>query len=246
MIFRTHLRDCLCLNWALPAAALPPPPEPLRYDVFSGTGDSVVFASALLYRQDGLRTDSVPLPQINAPQLQLHLCTLDPDGVPSVLILAVMVPGWLAPGARWVTRQPARAARLVYPDSIEGSTDWRWEVRRGEQFVVGASLSAPPPGSGPKLGSWDETVAYFRRRGVGFSESLRGLRRVEIRREKSPVTPVKALVEDDRLLLRCLRGVELEELPSPHSAWLCGPMSVSYELSGAERSPVGSRLPAPG
>jgi hypothetical protein len=246
MILRTHVRDCLYLNWAFPAESLPAPPEPLRYDIREWQGGAVVFASALFFRQDGLRLRSVPLPRVDAPQFQLHLCTLDGDGVPSVLIRAVLVPGWFAPGARWVTRQHARAARFDFPASTVDLTAWRWEVRRGSRLVVEGEIGTPTRGFGPDLGTWDQTVSYFRRRGLGFTETLRGLRRIEIERAKSQVTPIRATVKDGGLLLRYLPELQLEEVPALHSAWLCAPMRISYELSGAERAAVGSQVPAPG
>lgn len=246
MILRTHVRDCLYLNWALPAEKLPEPPAPLRYDLRESAGSAVVFASALFFRQDGLQFTSVPFPRVDAPQFQLHLCTLDADGVPSVLIRAVLVPGWFAPGARWVTRQPARAARLVYPASTSEQDAWRWEVRRGSRLVVEGEVGTPLHGVGPDLGTWDQTVSFFRRRGLGFTETLRGLRRVEIERTNAAVTPIRATVTEGELLMHYLADLELSELPALHSAWLCAPMKISYELSGAERSAVGSSVPAPG
>jgi hypothetical protein len=246
MIFRTHVRDCLYLNWALPAEKLPAPPDPLRYDLRKQDGREVVFASALFFRQDGLQFSSILLPRVDAPQCQVHLCTLDGDGVPSVLIRAVFVPSWFAPGARWVTRQPACAARLVYPASTATLDTWRWEVHRGSRLVVEAEIGAPVTAPGSDLGSWDQTVSFFRRRGLGFTETLRGLRRLEIETSNAEVTPIRATVADDGLLRKQLPEVGSSALLEIHSAWLCAPMRISYVLSGAERAAVGSSVPAPG
>ena len=46
-MLRTTVRDCLYLNWAFPAEALPPPPAPLRYQRHVWQGREHVFASAL-------------------------------------------------------------------------------------------------------------------------------------------------------------------------------------------------------
>ncbi|MDH3255162.1 MAG: DUF2071 domain-containing protein [Acidobacteriota bacterium] len=246
MIFRTNVRDCLYLNWALPASALPPAPNPLRYDVREFAGEPVVFASALLFRQASLEVPKVPLPRLEAPQFQLHVCTLDADGVPSVLIRAVLVPAWFAPGARWMTGQPARGARFSYPETTADSSSWDWEVRRGARLEVAGEIGSPLPGVGPDLGTWDQTVAFFRRRGLGFTESLRGLRRMEIRRAKAEVTPVRVRIGEAGLLLRYLPGLDADGLPALHSAWLCGPMGVSYVVGEDERAAVGSQVPAPG
>jgi hypothetical protein len=188
----------------------------------------------------------MPLPRVDAPQCQVHLCTLDGDGVPSVLIRAVFVPSWFAPGARWVTRQPVRAARLVYPASTAVLDTWRWEVRRGSRLVVEGEIGIPATAPGSELGTWDQTVSYFRRRGLGFTETLRGLKRIEIERSSAEVMPIRATVEDDGLLRKQLPELGPSEPIELHSAWLCAPMQISYELSGAERATVGSSLPAPG
>lgn len=246
MIFRAEIRDCLFLNWALPLSAAPEPPEALRYDIREGTAGPFVFASTLLCRQGRIEVESLPVPWIDAPVAQIHFCTLDEDGVPSVLIRAVMVPRWLAAGAHWVVRQPAKAARMTFPHRVEGSTEWRWEVERGGRLVVNGSLEAPHPGSGPQIGSWEETVAYFRRRAVGYFESFGTLRRLELRRSRSEVTPVRAEIVEDGLVFRCLGGEASKTPASLHSAWLSSAMSVAYESSPAKRAPVGSRVPAPG
>jgi hypothetical protein len=246
MIFRAEIRDCLFLNWALPVAAAPDPPEALRYDIREGADGPFVFASALLCRQSRLGVDSLPVPWVDSPLAQIHLCTLDEDGLPSVLIRAVMVPRWLAPGARWVIRQPAKAARLTFPRRVEEASEWRWEVERAGRLVVDGSLGPPAPGSGPKIGSWEETVAYFRRRAVGYFESFGTLRRLELRRSRSDVTPVRAEIVENDLMFHCLGCTASEASVALHSAWLSSPMSVSYEWSATKSTPVGSRLPAPG
>ena len=231
MILRTHVRDCLYLNWALPAERMPAPPDPLRYDVRESDGEAVVFASALFFRQNGLQLTSVPFPRVDAPQFQLHLCTLDADGVPSVLIRAVLVPGWFAPGARWVTRQPARAARLVYPASIAAWTPGGGRCTRAPGWGAPGWSSREKSGhlfgSRPDLGTWDQTVSFFRRRGLGFTETLRGPRRVEIERTQAAVTPIRATVAENDLLLHYLAELEPIGLPALHSAWLCAPMKIS-------------------
>ena len=246
MILHTQVRDCLYLNWALPAERLPEPPEPLRYDTREKDGESVVFASALFFRHGDLRFSSLPIPGVDAPQFQLHLCTLDGDGVPSVLIRAVLVPGWFAAGARLFGRQPAQGAQLAFPASTGEAAAWTWEVRRGTRLVVQGEIGPPTRCPGPDLGTWNQTVSFFRRRGLGFTESMRGLRRIEIERSNADVTPIRATVAENALLLRYLKELSPLEMPELHSAWLCAPMQVSYELSGAPRSAVGTSLPAPG
>src|SRR4051794_15661183 len=68
-MLRTTVRDCLYLNWALPAEALPVPPKPLRYQIHSWQGRDWVFASALLFHQDSLHFTALPRLRLGYPQL---------------------------------------------------------------------------------------------------------------------------------------------------------------------------------
>jgi hypothetical protein len=112
MILRTLVRDCLFLNWALPAQLLPSPPVPLRYDTLRAQGEDWVFASAVLFRQVGLRLPHFPLVRLSYPQFNFRVYVLDGEGVPSVLFWRMLVPTWVVPGARLLGRQPVGRARL--------------------------------------------------------------------------------------------------------------------------------------
>src|SRR4029079_18388565 len=112
MMLQSVVRDCLYLNWALPAAALPEPPAPLRYQLHASPGgEEVVFATALLFHPEGLHLDGLPLPRLSYPQCNLRLNVLDGDGMPSVLFRCMLMPSWMTPGARLLTHQPVAAAR---------------------------------------------------------------------------------------------------------------------------------------
>ena len=50
MILETIGRDCLFLNWALPAATLPELEPPLRYDLHRWRDKDYVFLLAALFR----------------------------------------------------------------------------------------------------------------------------------------------------------------------------------------------------
>src|SRR5262245_25881667 len=103
MKLRAKLRDCLYLNWALPLPALPPAPAPLRYERHTLGGREVVFGSAVLFHHDALRLAAFPFARIGYPQLNLRLYVQDEQGVPSVLFRRMLVPGWMAAGARFAT-----------------------------------------------------------------------------------------------------------------------------------------------
>src|SRR5260370_31104094 len=97
MKLRTVVRDCLFLNWALPADALPEPPAPLRYQRHAWQGSDHVFASALLFHHDAVRWSAFPLLRVGYPQLNIRLYVLDGAGAPSAPFLPVLMPPGLAP-----------------------------------------------------------------------------------------------------------------------------------------------------
>src|SRR3954469_24811133 len=115
MMLEMMVRDCLYLNWALPADVLPAPVPPLRYQVHSWQGRDYVFASALLFHQDSVHFLALPILRFGYPQLNLRLYVLDGEGVPSVLFRRMLMPSWVVPGVRLITHQPGSRARLDFP-----------------------------------------------------------------------------------------------------------------------------------
>lgn len=232
MIQHTVIQDCLQLNWAVPEAYLPSLPAPLAYDRCKTADGDFVFVSALLFRQHGLGSE-MRLPRVSYPQCQLHACARDGDGVACSWVFDVLLPGWLAPSVRWVAGRPARGARLDYPATGEPGVvgeRWAWSVRRSALLEVEAKLASSPPGYGPSLGSWKETLAYFRRQRREYV-SVRGrLRRFETERSSASVIPVAASLVEDGLLLEHLAGAP-RPLPGLHSSWLLPAVDISFEYA---------------
>ena len=238
MKLRTLVRDGLYLNWALPAAAVPPPPPPLVYELHSEGGRDWVFASALLFRQQGLHLPALPLLRLSYPQANLRLYILDGERMPAVLFRSMLVPAWVSPAARLLGRQPVAAARFRYPRPSQDpeAEEWRWEVRRGAALAVTARRAAPAIGAGPRLGSWEATVRYFRDRRRGYAEVGARLRRIETEHPQAPVWPLAAELTDTSLLARCLPlaaggGDGAGGWPPLHSAWLCPEIPFVFELA---------------
>ena len=242
MKLRTLVRDCLYLNWALPVDSLPEPPAPLRYEVHEWQGRRLVFASALLFRQHGLRLAALPLPRLSYPQFNLRLYVFDGDGVPSVLFRRMLVPAWAVPGG-WLARQPMRAGRFAYPrlPSGDGAGQWRWRVSDGGALEVEARAGSPATGEGPRFSSWEAMVQYFRRRSRGYSEGRTGLHRIDTEPPQTAVWPLAVQVGEARLLERLL---SIEPWPALHSAFLCPEMPFVFELA-PEARPALARPPAP-
>lgn len=241
MKLRTVVRDCLYLNWALPAELLAPPPPPLRYEIHDWQGVRHAFASALLFRQEGLRLAALPLVRLSHPQLNLRLYVLDGDGVPSVLFRRMVMPAWAVPGA-WLTHQPVAAGRFAYPRCADGdgAGQWSWRVSSGGAFAVEARTAAPAVGEGPRFPSWEATVRYFRERTRGYSARAGGLSRIETEPCESAVWPLSARVAETGLLQRLLA---VEPWPELHSAFLCPEMPFVFELAREERRTL-ARPPA--
>ena len=208
MKLRTVVRDCLFLNWALPAEALPEPPAPLRYQRHAWQGRDHVFASALLFHHDAVRWSALPLLRVGYPQLNVRLYVLDEDGVPSVLFQRELMPAWVAPGVRLVSHHPAASARLDFPRPSReaGASSWSWRAERGGTLTVRAWVHSPVVGEGPRIGSWDETVRYFQERPRGYAVHGGALHRVDASHPPvEAVWPLAAeVVGGDSLLRRLL------------------------------------------
>lgn len=256
-MLRTVIRDCLFLNWALPAESLPEPPEPLRYELHTADGRSYVFASAVLFHQDAIHLTSFPLLRVCYPQLNLRLHVLDSEGTPSVLFRKMLMPVWMVPGVRLVTHQPASHARLDFPrPSRDGGGSWRWRARREGRLDVRAWQAAPVIGEGPRLGSWDETVRYFQERQRGYAESAGTLHRLEASRPSfAAAWPLRAEIGAHDLLSRMLPlhrsgngradGQENGSWPPLHSVWLCPEIPFVFELAAVPRVAMAPSIPQP-
>ncbi len=240
MILQTVVRDCLYLNWALPAASVPPAPAPLRYEEHGWQGGAVVFASALLFRQERLHLPRIPLLRLSYPQFNLRLYVIDGDGVPAVLFRTVLVPGWVVPSMRVVADQPAQSGQFDYPrpSKTPGDEGWRWRVRRRGELRVVARQQAPCPGHGPSLGSWERLTRFFNQRRRGYFEGPLGLKRVDARHEASAFWPLEVEVETGSLLDQCLPLADAA-WPLPHSAFLCPEIPFVFELGDADERLVG-------
>lgn len=252
MNLRTLVRDCLYLNWAVPAEQLPPPPEPLRYEVHRAGERSFVLVSALLFRQAGLRLAKLSAARLSHPQCNVRVDVLDEDGVPSVWFWRELVPLWVVPGARLLGRQPASAARFEYPAAISaGDTGpWRWQVRgaAAQRLVVRAEVGQPSaPQEGPRFASWEALVDHVRQRPRGYALGPFGLERLSASRVRVAVWPLRAEVEDAALVRAAVPGIAPTRWPLLHSAWLCPEIPVVFELVSLPEVAVAPRqVPAAG
>src|SRR6185295_16606074 len=244
---RTTVRDCLYLNWALPAESLPVPPAPLRHQLHAWQGRDWVFASALLFHQDSLHFTALPRLRLGYPQLTLRLCVLDDEGVPSVLFRKMLMPAWVAPGVRMIMHQPASRARLHFPRpsrDLNGGP-WLWQAERHGKLEVRAWPHSPVLGEGPRLGAWEDAVRYFQDRPRGYAMASGVLQRIAARHPPVPVWPLQAEVEGDGLLPRLLDLSEGTRWPALHSAWLCPEIPFVFELGLVLRVPQVPSMPQP-
>jgi hypothetical protein len=251
MQLSTTARNCLYVNWALPLEAAPRLPRPLRYEVHGKEGEEHVFLSALLFRLEGLRFQSLPYLRVSYPQMNLRLYVLDREGMPSVLFLRTFAPFWVAPVSFLLGRQPVTAARLSGPRAwiappLGEDGCWEWRVRRRGWLRLVARPGSPLLGPGPSLGSFEATVSYFRRRPRGYALGRRRLRTVVSSQPRAEVVPVELELPTTTLLEGCVPGLEEDFWQRPHSAWLCPEIPFIFELGRLLPRPVTGRpVPAP-
>jgi uncharacterized protein YqjF (DUF2071 family) len=256
MMLQMTVRDCLYLNWALPADVLPAPVPPLRYQVHSWQGRDYVFASALLFHQDAVHFSALPILRFGYPQLNLRLYVLDGEGVPSVLFRRMLMPTWVVPGVRLITHQPAVRARLDFPRPSQrvGDGPWLWKVERGGSLEVRAWQDSPRIGEGPRIGTWEQTVRYFYERPRGYVESAGALHRIEARHPPVATWPLRVELSGDDLLdrLLLLNGADgtngktgAVAWPGLHSAWLCPEIPFVFELGLVPKVQVAPSMPQP-
>jgi hypothetical protein len=244
MRLQSRIRECLCLNWAVPVSHLPPPPDSLRYERHGFDGIDYVLASALLFRHEAVRAETLPFPRVSFPQLNFRLYVLDGDDVPAVLFRAILVPGWVVPGAVLVGGQPARPARFEHtgePGSASGS--WEWQVHAGAGLHCVATLGSPQTGAGPQIGTWEKTADYVRLRNRGYAVSRGGLKRIETEQPTVAVSPVTVELRDAELP-RVLLGAP--EWPDLHSAWVCPEMRMRFDLVREPALALPRQAPVPG
>ena len=233
MHLRTQALDCLYLNWALPRAAAPPLPAPLRYEIHEADGGEFFFASALLFRLSRVRLETLRFPALSYPQMNCRVYVFDGDGVPSVLFRRMLVPLWSVPVSRLLARQPAEAARFSYPRPSEGprGDSWSWSIRRRRSLKVTARLASPGFGVGPRLGSWEQTLDYFRQRSRGYVVWDRRLRPIKTTRTSTAVWPLAVEVSSADLVAECFDEIGTEIWQNPHSAWLCPEIPFLFQLA---------------
>lgn len=246
MKIKTMLRDGLVLNWALPRDILPALPRALRYQVHAEDGRDQVFVSAFLFHHERLHWPTLPAVRFSWPQMNLRVCVLDEEGVPSVLIRRIFLPAWAYPGARLFGGPPVAAAQLDFPRPSEHleAGEWSWRAICRSRLEVIARPASPEIGAGPRLGSWERTVKYFHDRPRGYTMFPHGLRRVELQNPPVAIWPVHAEVRDAGLFAHCF-GLAESNLPALHSAWICPEIQFSFELAFTPRLAVPQGVPHP-
>jgi hypothetical protein len=246
MRLHSRLRECLCLNWAVPVAHLPPAPHPLRYELHAHDGTDYVLASVFMFRHEDVHPETLPLFRLSFPQLNVRLYVLDAEDVPSVLFPAILVPGWVVPTAVLVGRQPARPARFAHTgDPGAESGRWEWEVHAGAALHCIATLGSPHHQEvGPQIGSWQQTVDYARMRNRGYAVGRGGgLKRIETEQPAVEVSPVSVDLRDAELP-RVLVGAP--SWPTLHSAWVCPEMRMRFDLVREPAMALPRQAPVPG
>lgn len=232
MRLHSTVHDCLYINWDLDPEAAPDLPSELTYDRRQINGQDRCFASLLLFRQRGLQLVSMPWLPLSHAQSNLRLYVVDGDGRPAVLFVAIWVPWWMSGVMRTLAGVPATSARLRFPRGPVLPDDRRrWSIEGGSRFSVEMRAGAT---AGGRLGSWRQTVEFFRHRENGYIATEGGLRRVEAVQPEAQATPVAVTVEEATLVDEALGGAL--GAARLQSAFLCKKLPFEFELSSAASS----------
>ena len=242
MRLESRIRQCLYLNWALPAESLPPPPDPLRYEIHEDGGSRFVFLSALLFRQHRSHLPAFPFVRLSFPQLNLRAYVLDGDSVPSVYFLSIFVPSWAVLPVQLVSGQPASTARFQYPER-SSTGPWEWKIRHRGGLHCRAEISSPRMAERPDLGGWEATVHSFRHRNRGYVLVGDELRRIQTEQPVVDVIPVRAEIYETDLLHHAAAA---DDWPGLHSAFLCPEIALRVEVGTVGLPTLARRAPAPG
>lgn len=248
MKIETQASDGLVLNWSVPREVLPALPSTLRYQILADEGSERVIVSAVLFHHERLHWPSLPWVRFSWPQMNVRICVLDEEGVPSLLIRRIFVPAWVYPGARLFAGPPVAAAQLDFPRPSNRPDDreWSWRAAGGLRFAVIAKPASPaggPPLQSP-LGSWERTVRYVHDRPRGYTLYPDGLRRMEVDHPPVSVLPVAAEIREADLLAACF-GLAHFALPPLHSSWLFPQVRFTFDLALTPRLIVPQGVPHP-
>jgi hypothetical protein len=233
----------------VPGDALRPLPRPFRYELLGDTEASWCLVSAVLFFAPALPLAgglALPIPH---PRCQFRFCVRDAEDRPALLLARALVPLVALAGARAADAEPVALGRLRYPRPSRRLSEegWWWTLRHQGRMVIHARPSSPQPTSAPSLGSWEQSVGFFRGRRE-YAPSDSGLRALE--RTQLPVAawPLTAEVEESGLLAACLGSWVDSSRLRFHSAWLfpevgAEPLRERFgELSlKKSRSPVAAR-----
>jgi Uncharacterized conserved protein (COG2071) len=240
--FQTSLAEALFVNWAVPPDALPCPPPPLTLDKTLRDGETYAFVTLVAFRQRGLRASALPWPRLSFPQCGLRLPVRDREGIASAWLLRELVPAWVVPLARAFGGQPASAAIFGGGETAGGGRSWN--VFAGVPLVF-AARPAAPAASTPRIGSWLETVAFFRERPRGYVVG-RKLRRLQASHPRADAAPVAVEIERDDWLAVALPGVPRECWKRPHSAFVLDALRLQLAVETEREWTVTAQAPAPG
>jgi len=237
VILETSLADALFVNWAVPAEALPSPPEPLTLDTALHDGRQVGFVTLVLFRQCGLRLAALPWPSLTFAQCNLRVPVRDPEGAAGVWLLRELVPAWVVPLARTIGRQPVSAA--VFDRRSDGR-DQRWTVHAGRVLSLAARPGAAT-GVDPRLGDWPTTVGFFRDRPRAWVRAPRDpdgvVRRIETAHPALEGVPMTIEFGAVDWLASRLPTVDEAAWARPHSAFQVAPARLTLEV-GRVRVPA--------
>ena len=251
----SRLRECLCLNWAVPVTHLPPAPASLRYEVHD-------------HRRGRLRAGvDPPVPPRRGPLR---------DAAAGQALVPAAQPPPLRPRRRGRSRGPVRrdpgaeldrrrprswsaaSRRARRASSTRASPDRRPEagsgrfsptVGRAAAATPAPAFTASPPWArrrwapAPRSGAGSRRSTTSACATAGYALSRGALKRIETEQPAVAVSPVTVDLRDAELP-RALLGAP--DWPELHSAWVCPEMRMRFDLAPERALALPRQAPVPG
>ncbi len=127
--WRTKLKDCLCLNFAIEAEEIERLlPRGTEVDYRRYRGKRRGFFSLFFFNCESFRHSGIGWPSFNFPAVLLQFYIRDVQDNPAIYLGRVYSPGFVGFLGRWLLNLPVRKLSFSYPTRANPGGKYRWMV----------------------------------------------------------------------------------------------------------------------